>query len=165
MRKFLPIFLILATLLCWPISTRARDIQFPEKTLPAFSFVLPDDWSQEPDTSGNLIMFNPARTTGIVIIVAESADPLDKIATEAFGVAKAEAPQSKKPAEISGCKGFTYFSTITNPKGIKMSLETTIVRVSDKYIAAASLLVVTATAREDETAARLVHNGLKLVTE
>ena len=165
MRKFLPVFLILATLLCWPLSTHARDMQFPEKTLPAFSFVLPDNWSQEPDTSGNLIMFNPARTTGIVIIVAESADPLDKIATEAFGVAKADAYKNKKPAEISGCKGYTYFSTITNDKGIKMSLETTIVRVSDKHIAAASLLVVTSATKDDETAARLVHNGLKIVTE
>lgn len=155
---------MLAALLL-PLAVHARDVRHPEKTLPAFNFVLPDNWSQESDTAGNLIMFNPARTTGIVIIVAESTEALDDIAVEAFGVAEAEAPQSKKPAEISGCKDFTYFSSITNDKGVKLSLETTIVRVSDKYIAAASLLVVTATAREDETAARLVHNGLKLVTE
>ena len=164
MRKSLPIFLILAALLL-PLAAPARDVRHPEKTSPAFGFVLPDNWSQEPDTSGNLIMFNPARTTGIVIIVAESTDVLDKIATEAFGVAKADAYKNKKPAEISGCKGYTYFSTITNDKGIKMSLETTIVRVSDKHIAAASLLVVTSATKDDETAARLVHNGLKIVTE
>ena len=72
-------------------------------------------------------------------------------------------PQNKKPAEISGHKGFTYFSSITNGKGVKMSLETTIVRVNDKYIAAASLLIATTATKDDETAARLVHNGLKLV--
>jgi hypothetical protein len=164
MRKSLTVFLILAALLS-PLAVIARDVRHPEKTSPAFSFVLPDNWSREPDTSGNLIMFNPARTTGIVIIVADSADDLDKIATEAFGVAKADAYKNKKPAEISGCKGFTYFSTITNDKGVKMSLETTLVRVDAKNIAAASLLVVTTAAKDDETAARLVHNGLKLVTE
>ena len=164
MRKSLPFFLLLAALLS-PLSALARDVQFPEKTLPAFSFVLPDDWSREPDTSGNLLMFNPNRMTGFVIIVTESTEALDDIATEAFGVAKADAPQSKKPAEISGWKGFTYFSSITNAKGVKMSLETTIVRVGEKHIAAASLLVVTATTKEDETAARLVRNGLKIVTE
>lgn len=164
MRKSLPFIFVLAVLLL-PLSVQGGDVRHPEKTLPAFSFVLPDNWSQEPDTSGNLIMFNPARTTGIVIIAEESTDELDKIATEGFGVAKADAPQSKKPANISGCKGFTYFSTITNDKGIKMSLETTIVRVNEKFIAAASLLVVTTATKDDETAARLVHNGLKLVSE
>jgi hypothetical protein len=164
MRKSLPAFLILAVFLL-PLAVFARDVRHPEKISPAFSFILPDDWSHEPETSGNLIMFNPGRTTGIVIIVPESPDALDKIATEAFGVAKAEAPQSKKPAEISGCKGFTYFSTITNDKGVKMNLETTIVRVNEKYIAAASLLVVTTATKDDETAARLVFNGLKLVAE
>jgi hypothetical protein len=164
MRKSLSVFLILAALLP-PLAGLARDVRHPEKTSPAFSFVLPDAWSREPDTAGNLIMFNPARTTGIVIIVAESADELDQIATEAFGVAKADAFSNKKPAEISGCKGFTYFSSITNDKGIKMSLETTLVRVDPKNIAAASLLVVTSASKDDETAARLVHNGLKLVTE
>ena len=164
MRKALPVFLFLAALLARRAAP-ARDDRHPEKTSPAFSFILPDTWSREPDASGNLIMFNPARTTGLVIIVAESADELDKIATEAFGVAKADAFKNKKPAEISGCKGFTYFSTITNDKGVKMNLETTIVRVDAKNIAAASLLLVTTAGADDVTAARLVHNGLKLVTE
>lgn len=164
MRKFLPLFLVLATLLL-PLAARARDLRHPEKTSPAFSFVLPDDWTREPADAGNLILFNPKRTTGIVIIVTESTDELDQIATEAFGVAKADAPQSKKPAEISGHQGFTYFSNLANDKGVKMSLETTIVRVDDKHIAAASLLVVTTATKDDETAARLVHNGLKLVAE
>lgn len=164
MRKYLPVSLLLAALLA-PLSALARDMQFPEKTLPAFSFVLPDDWTHEADTSGNLLMFNPNRMTGFVIIVTESTEQLDDIAIEAFGVAKAEAPQSKKPAEISGCKGFTYFSTITNDNGVKMNLETTIVRVNDKHIAAASLLLVIAVTKADETVARLVRNGLKLVTE
>lgn len=164
MRKSLPLFLVLAALLL-PLSAPARDIRHPEKTSPAFSLMLPDDWSHEPADAGNLILFNPKRTTGIVIIVTEPADELDKIATEAFGVAKADAPQSKKPAEISGRQGFTYFSSLTNDKGVKMSLETTIVRVDDKHIAAASLLVVTTATKDDETAARLMHNGLKLVSE
>ncbi|MBI2815250.1 MAG: hypothetical protein HYX71_13320 [Opitutae bacterium] len=164
MRKSLPVFLILAALFL-PPAVSARDVRHPEKSSPAFSFVLPDNWSREPDTAGNLIMFNPARTTGLVIIVAESTDDLDKIATEAFGVAKADAFKNKKPAEISGCKGFTYFSTITNDKGVKMSLETTVVRVDARNIAAASLLLVTTAGADAVTAARLVHNGLKLVTE
>lgn len=164
MRKSLPLFLVLAALLL-PLSAPARDIRHPEKTSPAFTLMLPDDWSHEPADAGNLILFNPERTTGIVIIVTESTDELDKIATEAFGVAKADAPQSKKPAEISGYKGFTYFSSLTNDKGVKMNLETTLVRADDKSIAAASLLVVTTATKEDETAARLVRNGLKLVTE
>ncbi len=110
-------------------------------------------------------MFNQNHATGIVIIVTESADALDKIADEAFGVAKVDALQSKKSAEISGCKGFTYISGMTNDKGVKMSIETTLVRVNEKHIAAASLLLVTSATKEEETAARLVLNGLKLVRE
>ena len=109
MRKSLPFIFVLAVLLL-PLSVQGGDVRHPEKTLPSFSFVLPDNWSHEPDTSGNLIMFSPNRTTGIVIIVAESAEALDTIA-------------------------------------------------------AASLLVVTTATKDDETAARLVHNGLKLVSE
>lgn len=162
MRKSLPLLIFVAALLL-PLSAPAKDIRHPEKTLPAFSLMLPDNWSHDPDTSGNLLMFNPSHSTGIVIIIVESTDELDKVATEAFGMAKADTPQNKKPAEISGHKGFTYFSSITNGKGVKMSLETTIVRVNDKYIAAATLLIATTATKDDETAARLVHNGLKLV--
>lgn len=165
MRKIQPVFLVLAVLLLLPPPVVARDVRFPENSLPAFTFFLPDDWSTQPDGEGNLIMASAKRAASMVVIVAESADELDDIAVEAFGVAKADPSSRREPAEISGCKGFTYFTTITNPKGVRLNLETTIVRVSEKHIAAASLLLVTGATKEEETTARLVRNGLKLATE
>jgi hypothetical protein len=165
MRKIPMVFLVFAILLLLPPPAAARDMRFPEKSLPAFTFFLPDDWTARPNADGNLIMASANRTTSMVIIVAESTDALDVIAAEAFGVAKADPSSRQEPAEISGHKGFTYYSSITNAKGIRLNLETTIVRVGEKHIAAASLLYVANPTKEDETTARLVRNGVKLVTE
>jgi len=158
-------FLVPALLLLAPLTTLAKDVRFPEKTSPAFTFVLPDDWSAEPDTSGNLIMRNPNRTTSLVIFTGESAEELDVIAREALQVAKAEPAPRKEPFEISGCKGFTYFTTMTNPSGVHLTLEMSIVRTDPKHVASASLILAEGVAKADETNSRLVKNGLKLQTE
>ncbi len=158
-------FLVPALLLLAPLSTLAKDVRFPEKTLPAFTFVLPDDWTAEPDTSGNLIMRSPNRTTSLVIFTGESAEEVEAIAKEALSVAKTGATPRKEPAEISGCKGFTYFTTMTNPAGVHLNLEMTIVRTDPKHVASASLIMAEGVAQADETNTRLVRNGFKLKTE
>jgi hypothetical protein len=158
-------FLVPALLLLAPLSTLAKDVRFPEKTLPAFTFVLPDDWSAEPDTDGNLIMRNPNHMTSLVIFTGESADDLDVIAKEALQIAKAAPSPRKEPVEISGCKGFTYFSTMTNPSGVHINLEMSIVRIDPKHVASASLIMAENVNKADETNTRLVRNGLKLKTE
>jgi hypothetical protein len=127
--------------------------------------VLPDDWSAEPDTSGNLIMRIPNRTTSLVIFTGESADDLEVLARETLQIVKAAPSPRREPAEISGCKGFTYFSTMTNPSGVHINLEMTIVRTDPKHVVSATLILAENVAKADETSTRLVKNGLKLVTE
>ena len=99
----------------------------------------------------------------MVILVAASTDELDVIAKVAFETAQATPSERKEPVEISGCEGYTYFGTIKNPAGLILNLETTIVRVDPEHIASASLILVPDVAPADESAARLVRNGLKLV--
>ena len=159
------VFLVPALLLLTPLTAPAKDVRFPEKTLPAFAFVLPDDWSTEADTDGNLIMRNPSRTTSLVIFTGEAADELDTIAKEALQGAKTAPALRKEPAEISGCKGFTYFTTTTNSSGFHLNMEVTIVRTDPKHVASACLILADNVAKADETGSRLVKNGLKLRTE
>lgn len=103
--KILRLFgLVPALLLLTPLAAPAKDVRFPEKTLPAFTFVLPDDWTSEADTSGNLIMRCPNRTTSLVIFTGEDSGDLDALAKEALQVAKTAPALRKEPAEISGCK-------------------------------------------------------------
>ncbi len=159
------VFLVPALLLLTPLAAPAKDVLFPEKTLPAFTFVLPDDWSSEADTSGNLIMRCPNRTTSIVIFTGVDSSDLDTLAKEALQIAKTAPALRKEPAEISGCKGFTYFTTMTNPSGIHLNLEFTLVRTDPTHVASVGLIMADNVAKVDETSSRLVKNGLKLRTE
>ena len=112
-------------------------------------------------------MASANRATVLVILVGEAAAELalDDIAKEALTVAKAAPYARKEPVEISGCKGFNYFTTIQRAENDILQLEMTIVRVDSGHIASASLLLAPGVIKADETAARLVKNGLKLVKE
>jgi hypothetical protein len=164
-RKLPLVLLAFLPLLLAPLTAPAKEVRFPETGLPAYAFILPDDWTSRADTSGNLIMVNPNRTVSFVILIAKSSEPIDVVASDAFTVAKATPSDRKEPAEISGHKGRTYFATIMNPKGLKLDVEMTVVQVGDSHIGSASLLFLPGLSSADETAARLVRNGLKLVTE
>ena len=102
------------------------------------------------------------RTTALVIFTGEATEDLDTIAREALQIAKAAPAPRKEPYEISGFKGFTYFSTMTNSSGVHMNLEMSIVRTDPQHVVSASLLMADTVAKPDETNARMVKNGLKL---
>lgn len=157
--------LVLVPVLLAPLAASAKDMRFPEKGSPAFVFVLPDDWSSRADDSGNLIMASANHVTSLVVLVAETSEALDEIARVALETAKAAPLQRKEPVEISGFKGFNYFSSLSNPAGVSIKLEMTIVRVDDKNFASASLLLASGVSQADETTARLVRNGLKLLAK
>lgn len=164
-RKLLLVILTLALAWLAPLTAPAKDMRHPEKGVPAYTFVLPDDWSAQLAEADNLIMANANRSTVLVVFVGASTEPLDVIAKEAFAVAKATASERKEPAEISGCEGFTWFTTIKNDAGLTLNLETTIVRIGSEHVASASLILAPGVTPADETAARLVRNGLKLVKQ
>lgn len=145
-----------------PLAAPAREIRFPAKGYPAFTFDLPEDWSAQADDSGNLIMASASRTTSLVILVGETTDPLDKIAAEALKVARAVPAQGKQGIEISGCKGFIYFSTMKNSRGVRLDLEMTIVRVDPNHIASSSLILVSGVSKVNETTARTVQRQFHL---
>ncbi|HKB57968.1 MAG TPA: hypothetical protein VKC51_10295 [Lacunisphaera sp.] len=165
LRKVLLVLLTLVPALLAPLSASAKDMRFPEKGSPAYVFVLPDDWSAQPDDSGNLIMASANHVASLVILVGEAPEALDEVARVALETAQATSFQRKEPVEISGFKGFTYFSSITNAAKVSITLEMTIVRVDEKNIASASLLLASGVAKADEADARLVRNGLKLLAK
>lgn len=163
--RTLPVLLGLALAWLAPLSASAKNMRFPEKGVPAYAFVLPDDWSSKSDTEGNLMMLSANRTTVLVILVAASTEALEVVAKVAFETAKATASPRKEPAEISGCAGFTWFTTVKNTKGDVLNLEMTVVQVDAAHFATASLILVPGVSPADEATARLVRNGLKLVTK
>lgn len=157
------LLLTLALALLAPLS--AKDVRHPATGSPAYSFTIPDDWITQDGGSGNLLIMDPKRSTIVVILVVPSTDALDKIAAEAIEVAKATPPSRKEPTSISGCAGFTWYSTVQNPNSLVLSLEMTIVKIDDHTVASASLLIVPGVTAEAEATARRVRNGLTLVKE
>ena len=147
-----------------PLSAPAKEMRHPETGLPAYTFTLPDDWTTEAAEAGNLLLFSANRSTGVVILVVASTDTFDVIAAEAFETAKATPVSPRQPAEISGCKGYTWFATLKNPQGEDLKFEMTIVRVGPDHVASASLILSSDVSPAEEAAARLVRNGLVLET-
>lgn len=147
------------------LTASAKEMRAPEKGVPAFAAVLPDDWTTELEAETKcLLMFNPRNTAHIVILVDVSNQTLEENANDAFAAATAPPYYRKVPAEISGCKGFTYFSTVKDAKG-EIRLEMTFVQVDAKHVAARSLTLRPGLTKDEETILRLVANGLKLITE
>ena len=161
--KALLLALTLALALLAPSTASAKELRFPESGVPAYAIVLPDDWTTQPAADGNLLLFSANRTAVMVVLVAASTEPLDKIAQEALKLAPAVPDGRKNPTEISGCEGFTWFGTIMNPKNLALNLEMSIVRVDPEHVASASLVLATDITPADMTAARLVRSGLKLL--
>jgi hypothetical protein len=157
------VLLTLALALLAPLS--AKDVRHPATGSPAYSFTIPDDWATQDGGDGNLLIMDPKRSTIVVILVVPSTEPLDKIASDAIEVSKATPPSRKEPATISGCAGFTWFSTVQNPNKATLTLEMTIVKIDEKTVASASLLIVPGVSPEAEATARRVRNGLALVKE
>jgi hypothetical protein len=162
-RKTLPVVLTLALAWLAPLSALAKDVRFPETGFPAYVIVLPDDWTTQAAEQGNLLLFSPNRTTVMVVLMAESNEPLDKIAKEALELAPAVPDGRKEPTEISGCEGFTWFATMKNANNLTLNLEMSIVRIDPEHVSSASLILAQNVSRADESTARLVRNGIKLV--
>lgn len=161
--KALLLALTLALALLAPSAATGKEVRFPETGVPAYAIVLPDDWITQPADDGNLLLFSANRTAVMVVLVAVSTEPLDKIAKEALEIAPAVPDGRKNPTEISGCEGFTWFGTMKNDKNATLNLEMSIVRIDPEHVASASLLLASDTAPVDITAARLVRSGLKLL--
>ncbi len=162
-RQTLLLALTLALALLAPPTATAKDVQFPETGFPAYAIVLPDDWTTQPADQGNLLLFSANRNAVVVVLVAKSADSLEKIAKDALAQAPAVPDGRKNPTEISGCEGFTWFGTMKNAKNLALALEMTVVRIDAEHVASASLILAPDITPADESTARLVRNGLKLL--
>ncbi len=156
-------FLFVVLVLLTPFAASAREVRFPEKGLPAFAFLLPDDWTTQEAAEGNMLLLSPNRHTVIVINMAASADAPDKVAQGALVGAKAPEAKRKEPAEISGCPGVTLFSEMTNATGVHMELELTVVKADPAHCAAATLILADGRSNDEAAFARLVRNGMKIL--
>lgn len=161
-RRTLPVILFLALAVLAPLPASAKEIRHPETGLPAYVFTLPDEWTTQPAEQGNLILLSPTRTAVLVILLAKSNEPLDKIAKEGLETAPAVPDGRKEPVEISGCAGFTWYGTMKNAKDLTLNLEMSIVRVDSDHVASASLILTPDIDAADESTARLVRSGLTL---
>jgi hypothetical protein len=162
-RRFVPAILLLALAVLAPLSVLAKEVRFPETGVPAYVIVLPDEWTAQPAEQGNLLLMSPKRTAVLVVLLAESSEPLDKIAKEGLEQAPAVPDGRKEPVEISGCEGFTWYGTIKNAKDLTLNLEMSIVRIDPEHVASASILLARDITPADESTARLVRSGLKLI--
>lgn len=160
-----PILVVLFFGLAWltSLSALAKDVRFPESGVPAFTLVLPDDWSTQPAAQGNLLVLSPSRSAVLVLFIAASTDTLDKIAKEAMVTAPAVASGRKEPTEISGCEGSTWFGIMKNSTNLTLNLEMSIVRIDEGHVGSASLLLAETITPAEMSTARLVRNGIKLI--
>jgi hypothetical protein len=161
-RKFLPVVLTFALAGLAPLSAVAKELRHPESGLPAYVFELPDDWTSQAAPDDNLILFNPTRSGGVVILVAASTETIDAIAAEALATSKATQSGPRQPAEISGFQGYMWPATMQNAAGVALKFEMTVVRIDDGHVASASLLLSANMSPAEEAAARAVWKRLKL---
>ena len=161
--RALPALLTLALALLAPLSAPAKELRHPAEGVPAYAIIMPDDWTSKYDAEGSLLLLSANRNAVVVLFVGASTEPLEKVATDAFAVAKIAPGPHTEPAEISGCEGTTWFGTMTNDSGIKLSWEFSIVRAGETHVASAALILADGMETAEVTTARLVRNGLKLI--
>lgn len=159
-------FLFLAALAPAVGSAQLRDVLHPRADLPAFRCQVPVDWTNEVDAAGNLQLANARRTANFSMSIVHSAEPaaqLDGLAKAILAGAVTAPWDSREPAEISGYRGFKYTARVKHTNGVQVRAEVILVAVGEQHIAACSLLLAERVTRPDETTARLVQAGMKLI--
>lgn len=143
-----------------------REVIHPKADLPAFRVVLPADWTDAVDANGNLSLANEERTANFSFGLVHSSDAaaaLDTLAKAMLTNVVVAPWDSREPAEISGHRGFKYTARVRHSNGVEVRAELVLVAVGEKHIASCALLLNARVSRADESLARLVQAGVKLI--
>jgi hypothetical protein len=163
LRKTLTLLLALGLSSGPAFSALNKELRHPQVGLPAYQLQVPSDWLS--NTAGpTLSLASPGGTTSMALVVLATNDTPDLLAAQVLKQSKATETAEKKPADISGHKGFTWFATMLNPQGVTLKLEMTIVQAGPGQIASAMLILAANVSPEHEADARRVRGALKLVS-
>lgn len=148
-----------------PARAGLREIIHPKADLPAFRCLVPEDWKDEIDATGNLQVTNRARTVFFSFSFAHAPNPAG--AHDALARAVLNGPadppwDSREPVEISGHRGFRYVARVKSGDDL-VRAELLIVQVGDRHLAAATVIFADRLKPADETTARLVLAAVKLL--
>jgi hypothetical protein len=158
--------LLIAAALCWALApglARATDMRFPQTGNPALSFHMPDDWTSQVDSDGNLIIVSGAHDSSIAMsVVTVGPEEFDQLAAEIMKAANANPPQRIGPVTVSGFSGFDYSSTMSNASGVAINLKLIIVRPDPNHIASVTLITVQGISSEGYAAGQGVIDSLGL---
>lgn len=143
-----------------------RQVLHPAAGLPAFAGLVPADWRQEIDASGNLQLANGNRSATFSLNVIPTSDPaaaLDELARAILASAVVAPWDSRAPAEISGHRGFKYSARVRHTNGVEARAEVVLIAVGAQHLAVCSMILADRVTAEQETTARLVHAGFRLI--
>jgi len=162
MKKILHILAALCLCLLGMQAAYAGDVRFPKTGNPALSFHMPDAWTSEVDSSGNLILTSDSRTAAFSLTVLEGNENIDTLAAEAAKFASATPPQRNGYAEISAFPGAVYFSTMKNDRGVSLNLKMVIVKIGTSHVVTVTRITVGDITPADLEAAEAVLKSMKL---
>lgn len=167
MRTLVSLFALLSLLAtASAASDQLREIIHPKADLPAFRLLLPADWTDSVDANGNLLIANRDRTVNFSLSLAHATSPgdaLDSLARAVLGGGGSTPWDSREPAEISGHRGYRYTARIRHSNGAVVRTELLLAAAGERHIASCALLLGERVSRRDESLARLVLAGIKLV--
>jgi hypothetical protein len=162
MRKILQILAALCLCLVGMQAAYAGDERFPKAGNPALSFHMPDAWTSEVDSEGNLILTSDDRTAAFSLTLAEGNENVDALASEAAKFAGATPPQRNGYAEISAFPGAVYFSTMKNEAGASLNLKMVIVKIGTSHMVSVTRITVSDISSGSLEAAEAVLKSMKL---
>lgn len=170
MRLLRSLSLLLLGFSCLVSTASARDqlreVVHPKADLPAFRVLLPAEWTDTVDPTGNLLLANREKSVNFSLSLTHASAPqdaLDGLARAVLTGAVTAPWDSREPAEISGHRGYRYTARIRHSNGVEVRTELVLVAVGDRHIASAALLLGQRASRSEEATARLVLAALKLL--
>lgn len=160
--------LLVLALAAGPLPAREvlRQVLHPSADLPAFHGLVPAGWRQEVDASGNLQLGNEDRSANFSLNVIASPDPaaaLDELAQAILSSAVVAPWDSRVPFEVSGHRGFKYAARVRHTNGVEARAEVILIAAGERHIAVCSMILADRVTPAQETTARLVQAGLRLI--
>ena len=144
-------------------AAQAGDGRFPATGTPALTFHMPDDWTQQPDGDGSIMLISGNKTSSLALSLSPYTGTLDDLAAGSMKAADAAPPQNMGPTEISGHQGFMYDSTLTTQGGTLVHMHMIAVKIDANTIASVTMLTVDGISPADLETAQGVMYTMRLV--
>lgn len=165
MKNTLPHLFIVAlcALVLGHFSVQAGDVKFPADTVPAFSFTMPDDWTQMSSKPNIMIVRSGDHFCAITLGISTGAvSSLDDLHKTVFTTGKVEDSNKSEPVELGGKKGTAYYgSNVVNGGTIDVKL--IIVHVDDNHVAFANIISARVITPTSKAAVDKVLQSIKFV--